>query len=155
MLQRNTGMKWTFRITKQTNKPKKNQSDSVKMSKYTSTHCSVHVHSILARLSFSALLCYSSTVKLTNQHVLFATFNRITGSHVWQMSLWYPHQHSFTLWLNYEQKKKRRESPCERVKEWGREKWRNEGSEGCRGGEMLKYELQTRAAPSGPRKHTS
>ena len=104
------------------------------MSKYTSTHCSVHVHSILARLSFSALLCYSSTVKLTNQHVLFATFNRITGSHVWQMSLWYPHQHSFTLWLNYEQKKKRRESPCERVKEWGREKWRNEGSEGCRGG---------------------
>lgn len=58
-----------------------------------------------------------------------------------------PHPHSFTQRLIYEQKKTLRES--ERKRAVGRERGREGGSR------MLKYELQTRAAPSGPRKHTS
>lgn len=70
----------------------------------------------------------------SKQHVLFVTFNKITGSHVWQMSLQYFSTSTLIyflvkLWAN----------------RWGgaKERGRERGKGGCRGSEMLKYVLQT------------
>lgn len=75
----------------------------------------------------------------TSPHVLFVTFNKITGSHVWQMSLWYFSTSTLIysvvkLWAKEGKKEKKREPVRE---------WKKEGEKRGGGSEMLKYELQT------------
>lgn len=102
----------------------------------------------------SPFLLRSATAPPWNSPISMCCLLRLTGSQDHMFDRWvcdiYAHQHSFTQWLNYEQKRKSLWE-TERMRAGEMEEWGG----GILGGKMLKCELQTRAAPSGPRKHTS